>query len=147
MNLARLLQGTLEVIPLTKLRWKTRRIRLEGKRAVRNLNTVTYRALSSSAASHVYITHAMFSGKDIGEEEKPKKGSDLRIRCNCPAHRFYFANANLQAGAFYGKPDKWAKVPSKRNNVRHIPGLCKHVVALMYVLLQNGEIDTKGGMF
>lgn len=143
MNIAQLLTGTLKVVPLTSERWQTRVVRIEGKQVNKQFNTATYKALvyGGTVGTGVYLMYIMFSEPGLGNLGKPTKSANIRVKCSCRAHRFFFANANLQAGAFWGKPDKWAKVPSKRNNVRRIPGMCKHLVAFIYLLMQIGEID------
>lgn len=148
MTVAKLLSGTIDVIPLTAERWKTRVIRIEGKSESEKFNTVTYRALSfgGTVGSGVYILHVMFSEPGLGAQAEPKPSSraNVRVKCSCLAYQYWFANANWGAQAFWGNPSKWTKVASVRNNPRHIPGMCKHQVALMWLLYKQGEIKIAG---
>lgn len=128
-----LLEGTAKVLPKTfsENRYERYTYSLQEKKEFKTVPKVQYTALCyGSPENRVYMVRLKYD----------KKSREVKVRCSCPAMKFYFDWANWVRGAFLGKPTKWTRTASKVHNKHGVAGECKHLVGFEKLLLDMGEI-------
>ena len=95
------------------------------------------------------IAFRSLRGED-GEGDVPSATRDpVLVRCECKSYLFWFAPANQKAGCQYGenfpayrrKTTDTKRYPEK--NPGKVPGLCKHLIRMMHVLIQRDDLRMK----
>lgn len=71
-----------------------------------------------------------------------------RVTCSCRSYYFWFAYPNFLGDAHLGpKPKEYKPVanpkraPGPPKNPNNIPGACKHLIAMVQAMIQNGVIE------
>lgn len=60
----------------------------------------------------------------------------VKVHCNCPDFHYRFAYSLFSKGAFFGRSNKWNKVPAKQTNPKNKPAVCKHLLGVFRVLIK-----------
>ena len=99
-----------------------------------------FKMVQSNVVSHwdesdkYYKTVIDFIGVKEGEKPSYSK-TPVRVSCSCAAYYFYFAKWNVDNGAHArGRMRQYVHVINPKRKVaalnpRHLPGICKHLVA------------------
>ena len=111
-----------------------------GTKSIRYLGVVT----SQTRENERYPLEITFYDVDVEDNEKPNTDRNpVRVRCNCPAYYFYFSHYNWREKAHVGtKPKQYKRKTSHipERNPRHLPGVCKHLIAFVEILIRSGEV-------
>lgn len=94
--------------------------------------------VKSSVADHTYINHITL--RRLDKNTKWNLNMKGEVKCTCKAFHYWMAYPDLQSKNLYGNPRKWNRVPNKVKNPEHFPGICKHLVKLVYFLAMKGLI-------
>ena len=92
-------------------------------------------------------TNITFTGSDNNEynivQAIPLTGNEVQVRCNCLDFHYRFSRHNAKNNALYGQPAP----PYKRKtdtrppaNPMQVPGMCKHLLALVDELQKMGVV-------
>lgn len=90
-----------------------------------------------------------FENPETGEvvvcKQPDYKRSPVRVYCACPDFYFSFAYPDFHKQCYYGrKPKPYKRVVPPSNyphrNPNNIPGICKHTLNFMNILLKQGYI-------
>jgi hypothetical protein len=99
---------------------------------------------SKNSSKHYHTTIYFYTKKG---EEPDYNYTPVRVACQCKAYYFYFAHWNVMSGAHARAPlrpyqRKTPPPPKGRPEVnpKHLPGLCKHLMALADVLMNSGAL-------
>jgi hypothetical protein len=86
-----------------------------------------------------------YKGKTYYYEKPNAFVNKARVRCNCMDFTHRFAWEDRAVGALFGGPPKayTSKAKHKRGpvNPQHIPGICKHITAVLRFLERNHYIQ------
>lgn len=99
--------------------------------------------VKSSVADHNYIDHITLRRPD--KSTKWNLNMKGEVKCTCKAFHYWMAYPDLQSKNLYGNPRKWNRVANKVKNPEHLPGLCKHLVKLIYFLHMRGILLRNDG--
>ena len=92
-------------------------------------------------------TNITFTGSDNNEHniagEIPLTGNQIQVRCNCLDFHYRFSRINATNGSLYGKaPPAYQRKTDTRPpvNPMKVPGMCKHLLALVDELQKMGIV-------
>jgi len=92
-------------------------------------------------------TNITFTGSDNNEyniaQPVPLMGNNVQVRCNCLDFHYRFARQNAGDDALVGKaPPPYRRKTQTRPpaNPMHVPGMCKHLLALVDELQKMGIV-------
>lgn len=106
-------------------------------------------SVKSKTSNQSYTTIIDFYDIDVSEQPpKPSLSTNpCRVRCSCRAFYFWFSYANKINSALSGR-DFVPYVPVKNpkrivppRNPKNVPGVCKHIAALVKGLKHAGEVE------
>lgn len=93
-------------------------------------------------------TNITFTGSDGNEyniaEPVSLTGNQVQVRCNCLDFHYRFARQNAKNNALYGQPAPPYKRKTQTRppaNPMQVPGMCKHLLALVDELQKMGIVQ------
>jgi len=113
-------------------------------RKLRGQTWVDADCFSKNSSKHYHETIYFYHGKSTANFNT----TPVRVSCGCKAYYFYFEHWNVSAGCHARRERipyvrKTPPPPEGRPyiNPQHLPGMCKHLMALADVLMNSGEVS------